>query len=165
MAEEWPGIMFVKTLQMQSYAYPWFIMPEGESKDTLKADYMKLEILTGRSALTDGYCTWLDGHVYEGEESPAQFGVNPNIVNEWFGASFIKAKPVKYDFLSEGDSPTYFCLLDWASKDKYEDAEHMPALEIKEGLDFTAAPCEKVVLHASATTTDKTSAGVSFKIY
>ena len=235
IAEEWPGIMFVKTLQMQSYAYPWFIMPEGESKDTLKADYMKAEILTGRSALTDGYCTWLDGHVYEGEDSPAQFGSNPNIVNEWFGARFIKAKPVKYDFLSEGDSPTYFCLLDWGfrtlenfgfgglagryykedkknskgealhvwnvakdnytdrdgnaseqesmwqyvadiqrdfaarvdwvSKDKYEDAEHMPSLEIKEGLDFTVAPGEKVILHANATTTDKTNADVSFKVY
>lgn len=235
ITEEWPEIMFVKTLQMQSYAYPWFVMPEGDSKDTLRADFMKAEILNGKSALTDGYCTWLDGNVYEGEDAPAQFGSNPNIINEWFGAKFIQEKPMKYDFLSEGDSPTYFCLLDWgfrtlenfgygglagryfnenqknskgetlhvwnvatdhytdrdgnvteqesmwqyvadiqrdfaarvdwASKEKYEDAEHMPVLEIKEGLDFVAAPGEKVVLHASAASTDKTNVTVSFKVY
>ncbi|HUM84849.1 MAG TPA: DUF1593 domain-containing protein [Lachnospiraceae bacterium] len=235
IAEEWPGILFVKTLQMQSYAYPWFVMPEGESKDSLKAGFMKAEIINGKSALTDGYSTWLDGHVYEGEGSLGQFGSNPNIVNEWFGARFIKAKPVRYDFLSEGDSPTYFCLLDfgfrtlenfgygglagryfnenqknsrgetlhvwnvakdkytgrdgntseqesmwpyvadiqrdfaarvdWVSKDKKEDAEHMPQLKIEEGLDFTAAPGGNVVLHAKAATEDKTSAAVSFKVY
>ncbi|MBR3641979.1 MAG: DUF1593 domain-containing protein, partial [Parasporobacterium sp.] len=38
VAEEWPGIQFVKTLQMRSYAYPWFVMPEGESKDTLRSE-------------------------------------------------------------------------------------------------------------------------------
>ena len=60
VAEEWPGILFVKTLQMRSYAYPWFVMPEGESKDTLKAEFMKKEILNKKSALAAGYCTWLD---------------------------------------------------------------------------------------------------------
>ena len=114
VAESWPGIPFVKTLQMKSYAYPWFVMPEGESKDTLRAAFMKKEILAGRSALTAGYCTWLDGHEYEGEAADAQFGANPNIIHEWFGArmgmGFI---PEKYDFLSEGDSPTYIILLPW----------------------------------------------------
>ena len=114
VAESWPGIPFVKTLQMQSYAYPWFVMPEGESKDTLRAEFMKPEILDGKSALTDGYCTWLDGHVYEGEGPAGQFGANPNIVNEWFGAKAgLPAQPGKYDFLSEGDSPTYIILLPW----------------------------------------------------
>lgn len=114
VAESWPGIPFVKTLQMKSYAYPWFVMPEGESKDTLRAEFMKPEILDGRSALTDGYCTWLDGHEYEGEGPDAQFGANPNIVHEWFGAKMgMPFVPEKYDFLSEGDSPTYIILLPW----------------------------------------------------
>ena len=112
VAESWPGIPFIKTLQMRSYAYPWFVMPEGESKDTLRADFMKKEILEGRSALTAGYCTWMDGHEYEGEGPAGQFGANPNIVNEWFGAK-MGFKPEKYDFLSEGDSPTYICLFPW----------------------------------------------------
>jgi len=114
VAEAWPGIAFVKTLQMRSYAYPWFVMPEGESKDTLRAAFMKKEILNGRSALTDGYCTWLDGHEYEGEGPAAQFGANPNIINEWFGAKMgLPEVPQPYDFLSEGDSPTYLLLFPW----------------------------------------------------
>ena len=114
VAESWPDIPFVKTLQMGSYAYPWLMMPEGESKDTLRAEFMQPEILGGQSALTDGYCTWLDGHEYEGEGPEGQFGANPNIVHEWFGAKMnLPIQPKKYDFLSEGDSPTYIILLPW----------------------------------------------------
>lgn len=113
ISEEWPGIQFVKTLQMMSYAYPWKTMPEGESKDTLKAEFMKAEILNGKSALADGYCTWLDGVYYEGEIEESQFGANPNVVNEWFGARMGIPSGEQYDFLSEGDSPTFFALFDW----------------------------------------------------
>ena len=112
-AENWPGIQFVKTLQMRSYAYPWFVMPEGESKDTLRASFMKKEILGGKSALAGGYCTWLDGNHYEGELPQSQFGSNPNIVQEWFGAKMGLPAPEPFDFLSEGDSPTFFALFDW----------------------------------------------------
>ncbi len=114
IAQSWPDIQFVICLQMKSYAYLWFMMPECESKDTLKATFMKKEIMNGKSALADGYCTWLDGNVYEGEALKDQFGSNPNVANEWFGAKMLgltDAKP--HDFLSEGDSPTFFCLLDW----------------------------------------------------
>ncbi len=114
IAEAWPQIQFIKTLQMKSYAYLWFLMPEGESKDSLKAKFMKENIMNGKSALGDGYCTWLDGNYYEGESEGAQFGANPNIVDEWFGARMMGLKDAKqYDFLSEGDSPTFFCLFDW----------------------------------------------------
>ena len=114
IAEEWPDIQFVKTLQMKSYAYLWFVMPECESKDCLKAKFMKEEIMNGKSALADGYCTWLDGNYYQGEGEGAQFGANPNIAKEWFGARMMGLTDAqKYDFLSEGDSPTYFMLFDW----------------------------------------------------
>lgn len=113
VAEVWPGIPFVKTLQMGSYAYPWPFMPEGESKDTLRAAFMNREILTGKSALTDGYCTWLDGHRYEGEDEASQFGANPNVVNEWFLAHAGLTHFERGDFLSEGDSPTYLLLFPW----------------------------------------------------
>ncbi|WP_026510285.1 DUF1593 domain-containing protein [Butyrivibrio sp. LC3010] len=116
VAEVWPGIQFVKTLQMMSYAYPWFTMPEGESKDTLKAEFMQKELLSKDSALIKGYCTWFDGHHYEGENSEGQFGSNPNILNEWFGAKFLKGEINKYDFLSEGDSPTFFVLLPFGTR-------------------------------------------------
>lgn len=113
LAEEWPGMLFIKTLQMRSYAYPWLVMPEGESKDTLRASFMKPYILESGSALAGGYCTWMDGRHYEGEDPSGQFGSNPNILREWFGAKRGMPDPQPYDFLSEGDSPTFLILLDW----------------------------------------------------
>ena len=113
IAEEWPGIVFVKTLQMESYAYPWYMMPESESKDTLKCDFMKSEILNGKSALANDYCTWSDGHYYEGETDDNQFGTNLDLAENWFGARIFGLPAAKkYDFLSEGDSPTFFILFD-----------------------------------------------------
>ena len=110
IAEQWPKIMFVKTLQMCSYAYPWFVMPECASKDTLKAEFMKREILNGKSALASGYCTWQDGKYYEGEPEEGQFGANPEVVDTWFGAKMGMPRANQFDFLSEGDSPTFFLL-------------------------------------------------------
>ncbi len=222
IAENWPDMQFVKTLQMKSYAYPWFVMPEGESKDTLRAAFMKSEILNGKSALAAGYCTWLDGKVYEGEGPDGQFGSNPEITKTWFGARMGLPPAEPFDFLSEGDSPTFFLLfpcwgfrtledfswggiagryhkvsdqynskgeplnvwdvsvdgykdrdgqihelesmwpyvadiqrdfaarVDWCSKTSYEQAEHAPKLEIKEGLNLTAKPGETLSIHAEA---------------
>lgn len=113
IAEKWPDIPFVKTLQMMSYAYPWLVMPECESKECLRASFMRSEILNGKSALASGYCTWLDGNEYQGEGPGDQFGSNPNITKEWFGAKMGVPEPKPYDFLSEGDSPTFFLLLGW----------------------------------------------------
>lgn len=113
IAEKWPDIQFVKMLQMGSYAYPWFTMPEGESKDCLRASFMKKYIINGKSALTSDYCTWMDGKYYEGEIEPSQFGTNPNITTEWFGATMGLPSGQQYDFLSEGDSPTFFSLFPW----------------------------------------------------
>ena len=113
VAEVWPGIPFIKTLQMNSYAYPWYSMPEGDSKDTLRAKFMKNEILSRNSALIKGYCTWMDGKHYEGEKSRSQFGSNPNILNEWYCKDRGFEDPAPYDFLSEGDSPTFFAFFNW----------------------------------------------------
>ncbi|MBQ1290523.1 MAG: DUF1593 domain-containing protein [Lachnospiraceae bacterium] len=236
VAELFPGIPFIKTLQMRSYAYPWFVMPEGDSKDTLKAEFMKKEILCGKSALADGYCTWLDGKRYEGEGEEGQFGANPDIIHTWFGAKMGLPPAQQYDFLSEGDSPTYFALfdwgfrtledfsyggmagryhkvegevndqgeplnlwdvsmdhyvgrdgkdqelesmwphvgeiqrdfaarIDWASKERFDDAEHAPSLKIAEGTDFEAAPGEKLVFHAEAASPDGAEVTVSYEIY
>lgn len=113
IAESWPQITFVKMFQLFSYAYPWKTQPSGESRDSLNAEFMQREILGKKSALISGYCTWKDGKYYEGEPDNFQFGANPNIDKEWFGAAFGLPAPEKFDFLSEGDSPTYFALFPW----------------------------------------------------
>ena len=112
IAEEWPGIQFVKCLQMGSYAYPWRRMPAGPSFDSLTHLYMKSMILCNHCDLIDGYATWMDGKIYEGEGPAGQFG-QPEILKYWFGHKFGLPDYEPYDFLSEGDSPTYFCLMDW----------------------------------------------------
>ena len=114
IAESYPDLPFIKTFQLRSYAYAWFITPEGESKDCLRAKFMKEEILNKPSYLIQKYCTWLDGNYYEGEEENSQFGADPDIVDKWFGVEFFNHPHIeKYDFLSEGDSPTYFALFNW----------------------------------------------------
>lgn len=116
IADAWPDICFVKMFQLFSYAYPWKTQPTGESRDCLGAEFMRREILGKKSALISGYCTWKDGKYYEGEPDNFQFGANPNIDKEWFGAAFGLPAPEQYDFLSEGDSPTYFALLPWGMR-------------------------------------------------
>lgn len=234
IAEQWPGIQFVKTLQMGSYAYAWQTMPEGESKDSLRAAFMKPEILRNGSALAKGYCTWLDGTVYPGEGPGDQFGSNTNIAKEWFGARFGLTGYQQNDFLSEGDSPTFFTLFDrgmrtledfgWGgiggryqqvsdeknskgeqlniwdvALDSYTDrdgntalresmwpyvaeiqrefaarvgwaagdanAEHAPSLELPEAQDLTAAPGQRLTLHAQAQCPDGFGVQTDFRIY
>ena len=112
IAEQWPGMQFVKCLQMFSYAYPWRAMPRGESFDSLTSDFMRREVLSHRSPLIDGYATWMDGKLYEGEGPDGQFGQDA-IQDCWFGSKHGLPRYERYDFLSEGDSPTFFCLMDW----------------------------------------------------
>lgn len=115
IAEEWPGIQYVNCMQMGSYAYAWGEMPEGESKDTLRSDFMKRELLSGKGALMDGYAVWADGKYYEGETDDNQFGTNPALLTKegFWGTRFGLDPYTPYDFLSEGDSPTYFLLFDF----------------------------------------------------
>ena len=111
IAEEWPEIKFVSCVQMSSYAYGWGRMPEDESKATLKGDWMLKNLLRGHGALLDKYVTWGDGTYLEGELPENQFGTDDNLMETWWGAKFMGTHD-RYDFLSEGDSPTFFLLLD-----------------------------------------------------
>lgn len=112
ISEIYPGIQFIKCVMMNSYGYGWNNMPDGESKETLKADFMKKYILN-KGALISGYATWADNKYYEGEEDRSQFGVNKNLLIDWWGKKYGMGTYIPYDFLSEGDSPTFFCLLPW----------------------------------------------------
>ncbi len=112
ISEVYPGIQFIKCVMMNSYGYGWNNMPDGESKETLKADFLKKNVLN-KGALMSGYATWADDKYYEGEEDRSQFGVNKNLLKDWWGKKYGMGTHIPYDFLSEGDSPTFFCLLPW----------------------------------------------------
>lgn len=112
ISEVYPGMQFVKCVMMNSYGYGWNKMPEGSSKETLRADFMKDNILN-IGALMRGYASWADDKYYEGEEDRSQFGANKNLLVDWWGKKYGMGTHMPYDFLSEGDSPTFFCLLPW----------------------------------------------------
>lgn len=114
IAEEWPEIKFMSCSQMSSYAYMWRTQPEDNSKATLYADYMLKNLTRNHGPLMDNYVTWGDGTYLDGEEDGSQFGTNEDLLDSlnWWGGFNPAQKYQRYDFLSEGDSPTFFMLFD-----------------------------------------------------
>lgn len=114
IAEEWPEIKFMSCSQMSSYAYMWRTQPEDDSKQTLYADYMLRNLTRNHGPLMDNYVTWGDGTYLDGEEEGSQFGTNEDMLDSlnWWGGFNPVQKYQRYDFLSEGDSPTFFMLFD-----------------------------------------------------
>lgn len=114
IAEEWPEIKFMSCSQMSSYAYMWRTQPEDSSKKTLYADFMLKNLIRKHGALLDNYVTWGDGTYLDGEEPGSQFGTNEDLLDnlDWWGGFNPVQKYQRYDFLSEGDSPTFFMLFD-----------------------------------------------------
>ena len=114
IAEEWPEIKFMSCSQMSSYAYMWRTQPEDSSKKTLYAGFMLKNLIRKHGALLDNYVTWGDGTYLDGEEPGSQFGTNEDLLDSlnWWGGFNPVQKYQRYDFLSEGDSPTFFMLLD-----------------------------------------------------
>ena len=71
-------------------------------------DWLKPHLLD-KGPLPAKYHTWFDGHVYPGEEPRSQFGSNPELAGgNWWG----KQERDQYDFVSEGDSPSFLYLID-----------------------------------------------------
>ncbi len=105
----WPEVELIHCMQIMPVAFLY-----GEKADPPEA----LECFSGRwmqqhllskSSYMQQYHTWLDGHVYPGEEWESQFGSNPELAaGNWWG----KAVHQKYDMISEGDSPSFLYLLD-----------------------------------------------------
>lgn len=106
----YPDLKFMNSNQMGAYAYMWGARPDDASKATLKADYMLKNLEKGHGALLDLYVTWGDGTYLEGEGDSDQFGCNEDLLDStnWWGRRAYQ----RYDFLSEGDSPTFFMLFD-----------------------------------------------------
>ncbi|SCX85529.1 Protein of unknown function [Paenibacillus polysaccharolyticus] len=104
IAKNWPEI---RILNDQSnfwhFAYAWKFHAE-EVNSKLHGDWMVKHILNGHGKLLDMYATMGDGKMIEGELAEEQRG----------SAEYLKNNPQydKYDFISEGDSPSFFYLID-----------------------------------------------------
>lgn len=233
IGEEWPEIVCMN-VSATSYGYAWAGTAgdvDSEAKRTMSGAWMRANIDYGHGPLLDNYVTWGDGTYLEGEEEGSQFGTNESILDStsWWGGR----KYQRYDFLSEGDSPSFIYLMntglrslenpeygsfagryvldttaknskgeqlswykpvkdydpqqnkmvnsdwrwiadlqhqfatraDWCITPNYEDANHAPSLEIKEGLDFTAKPSETLKLHALTSDPDGDYVSVKWSQY
>ncbi|MGG4399394.1 nucleoside hydrolase-like domain-containing protein [Paenibacillus amylolyticus] len=104
IAKNWPDI---RILNDQSnfwhFAYAWKMHAE-EVNSKLHGDWMVKNILNGHGKLMDMYASMGDGKMIEGELAEEQRG----------SAEYLKNNPQydKYDFISEGDSPSFFYLID-----------------------------------------------------
>ena len=113
IGEEWPEILFLNVGGGTTYGYSWSKTAgsvDSEGKRTLSGAWMRENLDYGHGALLDNYVTWGDGTYLDGEEDGSQFGTNENLLDStnWWG----RMKYQRYDFLSEGDSPSFFYLMD-----------------------------------------------------
>ena len=233
IGEEWPEIVCMN-VSATSYGYGWGGTAgdvDSEAKRKMSGTWMRENIDYGHGPLLDNYVTWGDGTYLEGEEEGSQFGTNESMLDStdwWMGRKY-----QRYDFLSEGDSPSFIYLMntglrslenpeygsfggryvldttaknskgeqlswykpvkdydplqnkmvnsdwrwivdlqnqfatraDWCITPSFEDANHAPSLEIKEGLDFTAKPSETLKLHALTSDPDGDYVSVKWSQY
>jgi len=101
IAKNWSGLTVINdNNNFGHFAYAWLSYP-NEIKETFKAKWNK-ENLLNKGALLDNYALMEDGRWIDGELDDQQRGVN-----------YISRFPAyeKYDFISEGDSPSFFYIL------------------------------------------------------
>ncbi len=94
-----------------AYGYRWANVEElsDESREKLSGEWMVEHLEKDHGALMDRYVTWGDGTYLEGEDDPDQYGSNEDLLGDetlWVGHAY-----ERYDFLSEGDSPTWLMLV------------------------------------------------------
>lgn len=110
IAKVWPDIPFIDTDCQEAYGYLTKNKGSDEMKRTLSAQWMYENIENGHGPLLDLYMTWGDGTKLDYEPENLQYGSNDALLHnaDWWGA----LEYDRYDFISEGDSPTYFAFLD-----------------------------------------------------
>ena len=98
------------------------------------------------------------------------FRSRPNQLQNWYQTAKdydpLQKKTVSSDWRFMADIQHQFATrADWCITPKYEDANHMPSLTIKEGLDFKAAPGQKLTFHAKTSDPDGDYVSVNWEQY
>ena len=103
IAKSWPKLQIINDRSNFWYfAYLWQSNDEVLTK-TLQADWQKENILDDKGPLLDLYASMGDGNLINGELDEEQRGSSDYLANN--------PNYNQYDFISEGDSPSYFYLL------------------------------------------------------
>jgi hypothetical protein len=103
VAPNWPDIKVIyNTSQFWSFAYFWPRVVPAELQTELKGKWMAEHIKFDHGPLLSSYFLWGDGQKIPGDPEHTQ-GDEAEAKKHGFD---------KYDFLSEGDSPSFFYLID-----------------------------------------------------
>ena len=103
IAPNWPKIrIFYNSNQFWCLAYPWANIVPKELQSYLRGEFMSKNIIHKHGPLLAKYYTWGDGMKIAGDAEHTQGTIE----------DMKKNKMTQYDFISEGDSPAYFQLLD-----------------------------------------------------
>lgn len=202
IAKEWPDLQIINDRSnFWHFAYAWQFHDDALNT-TLKGDWTYPNLVQDKGSFMENYALMNDGRTIEGENDEEQRGWD----------SYLKANPnySKYDFISEGDSPSFLYLIDtglrsiedptyggwggrfdrtdkntykntvtdydpyskrfeasytltrwfdainndfanrvtWTLTDDDSKVNHVPSVTVKEGIDITAKPGEKVTLTA-----------------
>lgn len=100
----WPDIRVIyNSAQFWSFAYAWpMVVPEG-LKPYMQGPWFAENILFNHGELLEAYYTWGDGRQIDNDWDHTQGSMEQ-----------VKERNMnQYDFISEGDSPAYFYLMDF----------------------------------------------------
>lgn len=206
IAKNWPDIKIIQDGgNFWRFAYMWKRV-DASLTTRLQGKWYYNNIAKGHGALLSGYHLMGDGTILDGELDNEQRGSEEYLINN--------PNYNRYDFISEGDSPSFFYLLDtglrsmedptyggwggrfgvdtdgnyrnivsdkfngkddttytltrwfddiqddfaaradWCISSDYSKSNHRPTVKVREGIDLTAKPGERIKLHANATDPD-----------
>ena len=104
IAPNWPDIKVIyNSAQFWSFAYAWPYFVPQDLKKLLGGFWFAENIKFKHGALLDNYFLWGDGQKIPGDSEHIQGDLR----------EAQKQQRAQYDFISEGDSPAYFFILDY----------------------------------------------------
>jgi hypothetical protein len=119
----WPDIRVIyNSAQFWAFAYQWVMAVPSELKAYMNGQWFKGNIKFGRGPLMSHYYLWGDGQIIEGDPEHTQGDLKAMEERNKRSAErrpsegkIISQIPAiqQYDFISEGDSPSFFFLLDF----------------------------------------------------
>jgi hypothetical protein len=110
----WPDVRVIyNSTQFWCLAYPWKKFVPKDYQTYLSGDWYKEHIKFNHGALMDGYFLWGDGQKLAADSDHTQGSMNEAAKNGM----------AQYNFISEGDSPSYFFLINTGLRNE-EDASY-----------------------------------------
>lgn len=109
VAPNWPDVKVIyNSAQFWSFAYSWTRVVPDELKVFMNGPWFAENIKFNHGPLLESYYLWGDGQKIEGDPEHTQGDT----------AQLTSRQRMQYDFISEGDSPSYFFLLNYGLRSR-----------------------------------------------